>query len=108
MSIAATAEKIVRETMIERGVKKPDARKIVAREMGLSPGSLQRLAENRLVHIDRIANRLNAYVIRRLEKKISQLEGELEIARVAASRPDDNRIFAAQAALDEAKRLIRS
>lgn len=27
MSIAATAERIVRETMIERGLKKPDARK---------------------------------------------------------------------------------
>lgn len=107
MSIAALSERLVEETMIEQGVKKPEARRIVAREAGIAPGALERLASNRLVHVERIADRISAYVIRRIEKKMAQLECELEAAKRAAARPDDARIFAAMSALDEAKRLMR-
>ncbi len=107
MSIAATAERIIRETMIERGIKKPDARRVVAKEAGVKPGTLERLGNGSLVHVERITDRINAYVVRRLERKIAQAEHELAIARLAADRPDEPRILDAQNALDMAKKALR-
>ena len=107
MSIAATAERIVRETMIERGLKKPDARKIVAKEAGIKPGSIERLCNGSLVHIERITGRINAYAVRRLERKIIEINHQLDIARLAAARPDDPGILRAAAALEDAKKALR-
>jgi hypothetical protein len=107
MSIAATAERIIKETMIERGLKKPDARRVVAKEAGVKPGTLERLGNGSLIHVERITDRINAYVVRRLERKIAQAEHELAIARLASNRPDESRILDAQAALDMAKKALR-
>lgn len=107
MSIAATAERIVRETMIERGLKKPDARRLVASEAGIRPGSIERLCNGSLVHIERITERMNAYALRRLQNKIAQFEHELAIARLTTARADDPLILEAAAALENAKRALR-
>jgi hypothetical protein len=107
MSIAATAERIIRDTMAEHGLKKPDARRLVAKEVGIKPGTLERLGNGSLVHLERITDRINAYVVRRLERKIAQAEHELAIARLASNRPDESRILDAQAALDMAKKALR-
>lgn len=105
-SVVSLSDRLVRETMIERGVKKPEARRIVAREIGVAPGTLERLACNRLIHIERVANRINAYVVRRIEGQIKQLEHDLEVARLKCAATDPAAISSAQAALDEAKRLM--
>lgn len=108
MSVAVTAERIIRETMVERGMKKPDARRVVAKEAGVKPGTLERLGNGSLVHLERITDRINAYVVRRLERKISQFEHELAVARLTAARADDTGILRAAAALDEAKKALRA
>lgn len=107
MTVAARADRIIRETMVERGLKKPDARRVVAKEAGLKPGTLERLGNGSLVHVERIADRINAYVVRRLERKIAESEHDLAIARLASDRPDESRILDAQAALDMAKKALR-
>lgn len=100
------ADRAIRETMIERGVKLPAAREIVAREIGVQPGTLTRLINKSLVHHERVADRIKAYVVRRLEAQIARLEHDLAIARLAAQREEDQDIFRAQEALDEAKRAL--
>ncbi len=103
MSIAATAERLIRETMTERGLKKPEARRLVAREAGVAPGALERLANGSLVHVERITDRINAYVVARLERKIAEVEHELALARLAADRTVEPDIGRARAALEEAR-----
>jgi hypothetical protein len=105
-SVVSLSDRLIREAMIEHGVKKPEARRIIAREIGVPPGALERLACNRLIHIERVANRINAYVVRRIESQIRRLEGELEVARLKCAAPDAVAISSAQAAVDEARRLI--
>ncbi|MFA7308306.1 MAG: hypothetical protein WC026_16735 [Hyphomicrobium sp.] len=107
MSVANIAERMVRDTMVERGLKKPEARAIVAREAGVKPGTIRRLCNGSLVHVERITDRMNAYAIRRLENKISQFEHELAVARLTAARADDVGILRAAAALDEAKKALK-
>jgi hypothetical protein len=106
MSIAVITERIIRETMAERGLKKPDARRVVAKEAGVKPGTLERLGNGSLVHVERITDRINAYVVRRLERKIAESEHDLAIARLTAARADDVGILRAAAALDEAKKAL--
>ena len=108
MSIAATAEKIIRETMAERGLKKPDARRLVAKEAGVKPGALERLGNGSLIHLERITDRINAYVVQRLERKIAEIEHELALARLTADRTGEADIGRARAALEDAKRALRS
>ncbi|RJP45469.1 hypothetical protein C4587_00810 [Candidatus Parcubacteria bacterium] len=107
MSTASLCERIVRETMIEHGVKKPDARRIVAGEAGVHPGTIRRLCDGSLKNIERITEKLNAYAIRRLERKIAACEHELAIARLKAARRDDIDILRAEAALEAAREALR-
>jgi hypothetical protein len=107
MSIAATAERIIRDTMAERGLKKPDARRVVAKEAGIKPGTLERLGNGSLVHLERITDRINAYVVRRLERKIAQFEHELALARLTADRAAEPDIDRARVALEDAKKALR-
>ena len=104
--VASSAERIIREVMIEQGLKKPDARRVLAREIGVAPGAIERLCNGTLVHFERVADRLNAYMVRRIERQIARLEGELVIARLAARRPDEVDLAKAEAALEDAKRAI--
>ncbi len=103
---AITADRLVRQEMLDRRVKKPEAMRRIAQEAGVAPGSIERLLKHRLKHVARVADRINAVLVRRIERRIGELEGELATARLASSRPDDAAIIAAQAALEEAKRHI--
>jgi hypothetical protein len=105
-SVAATADRLVRQEMLDRGVKIAEARRIVAREAGIAPGTFESLKRDRIKYVDRIAAKINAVLIRRIERKIAELEAELAVARLAAARPDDADILGAQAAVEEARRLL--
>lgn len=107
MSIASVAERLIRQDMVDKGVKKPLARKMLADDAQLAPGTLANLARGRLKRLDGVAAALNRIVIERLATKIRQLECELEIARITASRPDETDLFAAMDALEKAKKLLR-
>jgi hypothetical protein len=105
-SVAGVVDRMVRQEMLDRGIKRPDAERVIARETGLSPGTLENLRRERLKNLGWISTSINAALIKRTERKIAQLEHELALARQIADRPDSNDIFAAQAALDTARRLI--
>ena len=105
--IASTCERLVREAMIEHGVKKPHARQIIARDAQIRPGTLENVSRGRLVNVVGLTDKINAYLIRKIERKISELEHELATRRLIARRPDEANVLRAQAALDEAKRLIQ-
>ena len=81
MSIASIADRLVGEEMLTRRVKRPEARKIVAREAGIPPGSLESLGRGRLKHIDRIAGKINDLRIRKLEEKLASVQHELAVAK---------------------------
>ena len=106
-SVAATIKELVGIEKARLGVKTDEARKIIARRVGVAPGSLERLLSGRLVHIDRITDRVNLYVAKRLTNQIAALEHEIEMARrmpVGVERGDIER---AEAAVAEAKRALR-
>src|ERR1700735_1857567 len=106
MSAVSIAERLVGEEMLASRVKRPEARKIIARQAGITAGSLESLARGRLKFIDRIASRLNALLVRKIEARIASLQHELEIARALGdvSETDCER---AEGALEEARKALR-
>lgn len=105
-SVATTAHELVLAAKARHFVKTPEARKIFAREIGVKPGALERLLAGRLVHVERIADRINAYVARRIERKIAELEHEVWLARMGSSRPDEVDLLRAETALAEARKAL--
>jgi hypothetical protein len=101
MSALSIAERLVGEEMLAKRVKRPEARKIVAREAGVAAGSLESLARGRLKNIDSLAGKLNALRIRKLEEKLASVQHELAIAKAMGglSQVDIDR---AEAAIAEA------
>ena len=106
-SVAATIKELIGVEKARRGVKTEEARKIIARNVGVAPGSLERLLRGRLVHIDRITDRVNSYVAKRLETQIATLEHEIEMARRMPMGVERGDIERAEAAVAEAKRALR-
>lgn len=91
-SVAVFADKIVREVMLEEGVKKPRAREIVAEGARFpGPGTLENLAKGKLKYVGLIENGLKQYAARRIRAKAAALEHDLFVARAlagGASNPD--------------------
>jgi hypothetical protein len=106
-SVAAIARELVGVEKARRSIKTDEARRVVARQIGVAPGALERLLAGRLVHIERIADRINAYVSNSLQRQIASLEHEIHLARLASARPDDSDILRAQAALEEARKALK-
>lgn len=106
MSVAEIAEIAVREIMIERRVKKQEARAIVAREAGVLPGAIERLARGRLVYVQRIEQNIRAYAVRRMQEKLTRLAHDLYVARLASEGKGDIDLARAQAAYCEAMRAL--
>lgn len=105
MSIASVADLLVGEEMLTRKVKRPEARRIVAREAGISPGSLESLSRGRLKNTDRIESKLNAFRIRKLQEKLLSVQHELAIAKAmgVASEADIDR---AESAIKDAQKAL--
>ena len=105
MYAASIAERLVGEEMLTKRVKRPAAREIVAREAGITPGSLESLARGRLKYTDRIASKLNALFIRKIERQIISLQHELELAK-QTGRTDPVNVERAEAAIQEAWKAL--
>jgi hypothetical protein len=105
MTAAALAKRLINDERVSRGIKLPEAREVIAREAGVSPGSLENLGRGRLKYIDRISGRLNALLVKKIEQRISSLSHELELARAAktSSAADLGR---AEAFLAEARKAL--
>ena len=106
-SVATTIRELIGVEKARRGVKTEEARIIIARHVGVPPGSLERLLKGRLVHIDRISDRISKYVAKRLETQIKALEHEIEMARRMPVGVDDRDIERAVAAIETAKRALK-
>lgn len=105
MTVARIARRLIAEEGLVRGVKRPEARRIVAREAGVTPGSLENLERGRLKHADRIAARLHALLASKIEQRIARLQHELFLARETGrvGRADLER---AEAALETARKAL--
>ena len=106
IALSSMAGRMVGEVMLDKGVKRPEARGIVAREAGISPGSLESLSRGRLKYTDRIAGKLNALRVRKLEENMLLLEHELAIAKRVDAHSDDE-VDKAETLLKAAKKALR-
>jgi len=106
-SVAMIARELIGVEKARRSVKTEEARKIVAQHIGVTPGALERLLAGRLVHIERIADRINEYVADRLQRQIAELEHEVFLARISTDRLDADGILRAEAALTQARAALR-
>ncbi len=106
MSVVSVAERLIAEEARRSAVKRPVARAIVAREAGVSPGSLENLERGRLKFVDRIAGKLNDLLVRKIERSIAELESEIAVIRAS---PGDARavdVVGAAAAIEKAKSCL--
>lgn len=103
---AVAAERLISWECEARGITRRMARVIVAREAGIAPGSIENLLAGRLKVVEKIAGRLNALLVARIERQIGELEHELALARLAARRRHPVDIGRAEAALREARAAL--
>ena len=105
MSLAAAVQRSIHQEMVDRGVKWPEASKVIAREIGVLPGSIENLCRGRLKHIDRIAGKVNEFLIKRIEQRIRSLEQELAIAKAMGVTPKVD-LDSAEFALETARKAL--
>jgi hypothetical protein len=91
------------------GVAKPIARARVAKRLGVAPGTLENVARGRLKGLTvRVFNRLQAAVIDALEADKQGLEHEIFLARQGGVDARARAVCAAEAALEEARKVLMS
>lgn len=106
-SVLSVASRLIAWETEKHRVKRPIARAIVAREAGIANGSLRRLEGGTLKFVDRIAGKLNELLVRKIERRIAELEHELTTLRAAPGRLSEADVLAAATAIEEAERLVR-
>jgi hypothetical protein len=105
-AIAATADRMIREAMTAHGVKKPEARAIVAHKLRIRPGALERLCKGTLVNADRIALRIDEYLAERLARKADEIEADLNLYRKTGGISRQTDIKRVEALLVEARKAL--
>ena len=89
------------------GLSLPDARKAVARRIGVAPGTLENLRKGRVKRVAlHVYQRLRAAVIRELQSEISRCTHELEMARQIGTDPRSADMAALETAMARAKELM--
>lgn len=99
-------KRFVDEEHIRSGGTRAIARSTVAREAGLSIGTLENIERGRMKFFDRVAGKLNDFAVRSIERQIAALEQELVFLRAAGVGHRMADIDAAEAAIAEARRHI--
>lgn len=105
MTAASVARRLIADERLASRVKTPEARRTIARQAGLTTGTLENLERGRLKFVDRVAGRLNALLVNKIEQRIQQLQHELEIARACQTLPQPD-LERAEASLQEARRAL--
>lgn len=100
------ADSAVRKKMSAKRLNKPQAIEEVAREAGLSPGTLQNLFKRRLKHVERILFPLQRLSFIDLEQRAAQLARDVEQARASDFGFDRDRMAAVEAQIDDAMRRV--
>ena len=107
MSAAATLYRKLEDREAARThLNRPVVRERLARAIKATPGTLRNLVSGRLKRAEYLEDAIRNAFIRSLENEIQALTHEMEMARLCSDRPDTSAIFAAEAALAEAKRLL--
>lgn len=90
------------------GLPVRQARAHVARRLRSSPGFLQNLRNNRIKRVPSwLMDKLKEAFIAELNTEIARLEHEIHLARQTGSSADSDEIFAAQAQVEAAKKILR-
>ena len=98
---------LVDEEAARASVPRAVARGMIARQMGLAPGTLENLERGRLKFLDRVEGRINAWLVRRTQREIERLSTELEIYRAAVRDDRDADLVAAVSLIEAARALLR-
>ena len=97
------AERMVSTEMIERGVKRPEAERIVARQACISPSSIQNVRLGRIKSDETFRSKMRRAFVAFLERQIAGLEHELALARATQRECDFSEV---ETALDAARRAL--
>lgn len=82
----------------EAGAPLKDVRQAVAREVGVSPGTMENLRNGRLKGIAvHIYDRLQAAMVRRLETQLRRIEHEIHLLKAQGAHPGSGAMAAALA-----------
>jgi hypothetical protein len=90
-----------------RGLSLLDVRPIIARVIGVSPGTLTNLKRKRLKRSEHLKDAITSAFIRSLEAEIAHISHEIELLRQGGARPDSDEVLEAETLLRKAKELIR-
>lgn len=86
----------------------PNARRSVARALGVAPGTIERLRNGRVKGIRQwLFDRIRALVIREIEREIQRLTHELEIAQQSGADPRGVDMVEIETHLAKVRELLR-
>lgn len=84
-----------------------DIRKRVARKVSSSPGFFENLQRGRIKSVPSwLMRKLRDALVEELQTEVQKLQHEIHLARQTGEGPDSDAIFAAEARLAEAKKIL--
>lgn len=103
-----TAKRLVEIEQQRTGLTVDDARERVASRVGVSSGTFENIVRRRIKSVEGwLRDKLKACLIRELQAELQRLEHELAVARLGAMAPSEDEIAAAEAAIADARRILR-
>ena len=108
-SAEAFARRLEDRERVRSRVTLPVARSIVARRVGVAPGTLERLRAGRIKGVrEWISAALRAALIAELEADIARAEHELAILRASSRRVDQSQVAEVEASILALRDALRS
>ena len=99
---------VEKREMARTGLNKPEARKALSRNLGLSYWSLVNIIRGRVKGLrGDLRDRIKAGIIRNIEGEITRLENELALVRHCNGNLSKANILGAEAALEQARAFLR-
>lgn len=106
-AVRAFVQQLEDDEVVRSHVKLPDARRIVARRAGLSPGTLQRIRNGTRKTLDRtIEDKIRFAFIEHAQKEIQRWEHQIQLAKQSGERPDSSVLMEAMWHISEARRRL--
>lgn len=106
MSVAAFVERLERMER-ERGVDRPTARQIIARKIGVAPGTIENIARGRKKSVTGwVEAKIKEVVAYAIQQEMRALEAELALVRASGIELHDDEVAAVDAALAQARAIV--
>lgn len=101
------AEALEDDAAKRNGVPLSDARPMVAREVGVSPGTLENLRKRRLKSLGaHIYDALQRATVRRLERELARIEHELQLLKQQGEDPRSGEVQAVLASREAVRQAL--